>query len=296
MPWNPIVGAVDESPEGAWAATVAWNLAQLADTDCHLIHATRQVPDIPLWVQPEINPTELAHNLSNATRDRMEEYLTGKVPFEALRHLDVQLGKPKRVLANAAGEFDASLLVMGGKHHTALGRWIGGSTALHTVQTVDVPTLITIPSEKSIERVLVAVDLSYAAAQTIETARRFSTLMNATLKVIHVVEPMPDIPSYPLDIESDYHFDRGKEHFERVIGPILKTEETERAVTFGSTEPRIAEEAHDWEADVVVVGSHGRGWVERILVGSTTQKLIRDLPASLLVAPVSEPAEGNIEP
>jgi len=35
----------------------------------------------------------------------------------------------------------------------------------------------------------------------------------------------------------------------------------------------------------VVVGSHGKGWVDRLLLGSTTERLLDQLPASLLVVP-----------
>jgi hypothetical protein len=41
----------------------------------------------------------------------------------------------------------------------------------------------------------------------------------------------------------------------------------------------------DWRADLLVVGSHGKGWAERMLVGSVTERLINHLPTSLLVVP-----------
>jgi Universal stress protein family len=34
-----------------------------------------------------------------------------------------------------------------------------------------------------------------------------------------------------------------------------------------------------------VVGSHGKGWVDRILIGSTTERLVTELPTSILVVP-----------
>jgi nucleotide-binding universal stress UspA family protein len=47
-------------------------------------------------------------------------------------------------------------------------------------------------------------------------------------------------------------------------------------------------------ADLVVVGSHGKGWRERLLLGSITERLLNHLPASLLVVPV-EAATGAAE-
>ena len=47
----------------------------------------------------------------------------------------------------------------------------------------------------------------------------------------------------------------------------------------------IAQEATNWNADLIVVGSHGKGWVDRLLMGSTTERLLTFLPASVLVVP-----------
>lgn len=266
---------------------MAWNLAQAAKAECYLVHASNQAADIPIWVEPIVDVDELERNLTSATRARLEEHLTGNVPFEALGHLEVRLGKPKWVLARVAKERDAGLIVLGGKQGS--GRRLGGSTAFHVVQSVDVPTLITIPSTTDPKRVMAVVDLSHATAPTVEAAQQMAEFLGAKLKVIHVVEPMPDIPSYTIDLPEDQNIKRAEEHFERTVRPLIKSEAVETAVLSGPTEKMIARHAENWGADIVVVGSHGKGWVERILLGSTTQKLIREMPASLLVVPVPEP-------
>jgi nucleotide-binding universal stress UspA family protein len=68
----------------------------------------------------------------------------------------------------------------------------------------------------------------------------------------------------------------------------------DRVMRRGVAAEIIAAEAATWSADVVVVGSHGKGWVERLLVGSATERLLALLPASLLVVPV-HPAEQPAE-
>jgi len=57
----------------------------------------------------------------------------------------------------------------------------------------------------------------------------------------------------------------------------------------------LLREASDWQADVLVVGSHGKGWAQRVLLGSVTERLINHLPTSLLVAPVSVAAAAVSE-
>jgi len=287
MPWKPIIAGVSESAESAWAATVAWNIAQAAETTCHLIHASGQAADIPVWAQTLVDIDELEANLTVGARRQVEEHLLGNVPFESLEHLEVRLGKPKWVLARAAKEKDAGLLVLGGKQGS--GRRFGGSTAFHVVQSVDVPTLIVVPSGREPERVLAAVDLSHAAWPTIAAARQVADFIGAKLKLIHVVEPMPDIPSYTIDLPEEQNIKRATDQFEQIVQPLISGSDIVTEVVSGSAEATIARQAAEWSADIVVIGSHGKGWVERILLGSTTQKLIRNMPASLLVVPVSEP-------
>jgi hypothetical protein len=60
------------------------------------------------------------------------------------------------------------------------------------------------------------------------------------------------------------------------MGPVIET---------------IVAEAAAWKADLLVVGSHGKGWVDRLLVGSTTERLLNELPTSLLVIPTAAAAK-----
>jgi hypothetical protein len=47
----------------------------------------------------------------------------------------------------------------------------------------------------------------------------------------------------------------------------------------------------------VVVGSHGKGWVDRVLIGSTTERLLATLPAGLLVVSTGRrPAPPRMPP
>ncbi len=45
----------------------------------------------------------------------------------------------------------------------------------------------------------------------------------------------------------------------------------------------IVEEAQDWAADLIVVGSHGYGFWGRALLGSTSDKVIHLAPCSVLI-------------
>lgn len=51
----------------------------------------------------------------------------------------------------------------------------------------------------------------------------------------------------------------------------------------GASDQVIIETAQEWNADLIVVGSHGRGFWGRVMVGSVTDSLVHNAPCSVLV-------------
>src|SRR5205807_976244 len=88
--------------------------------------------------------------------------------------------------AASAAAFAAELVVLGGKHHSTLGRWWGGSTSVNVARSTTVPLLVT-AGEPAIRRVLVAVDQSRAARPTFAAAERYATLFGAELHALSVI-------------------------------------------------------------------------------------------------------------
>src|SRR5438874_2107797 len=78
------------------------------------------------------------------------------------------------------------------------------------------------------------------------------------------------------------------------LGAGLVVPGAERLVRYGRPVETLLREATTWQADLLVVGSHGRGWAERVLVGSVTERLLNHLPTSVLVVPVG--AAAVVEP
>jgi nucleotide-binding universal stress UspA family protein len=276
MSAKPIVVGIDGSPESTRAAVAAWRLAVATGAPFELIHA---IPDV--WAAAALAQVSITMGLSERllaeTRERMVGDLHGALPADALATLRVVVGPTDLVLADAARE--AAMVVLGGKHHGALARTFGGSTAHHLIHTLDVPVLIVAPAARAFRRVLAAVDLSFATEPTLDAARAIARVSDARLRLVHVVEPGPDIEMERIGREAAEEFSR-----RAARAPDVAPED--RVMRWGPAAERIASEAADWDADLVVVGRHGRGWVQRMLVGSVTERLLALLPASLLVVPV----------
>jgi nucleotide-binding universal stress UspA family protein len=281
---KPIVAGVDQSEAGIQAATVASEVARWTGARCQLVHAVRDpwidsVFEIPMDLQA------LKSSFLDSQRTLLLAYLSDKLPGTVLKHLQVRFGSPGIVIPEVAEEQDAELVVVGGKHHSAIGRWLAGSTPHHLVRTMNRPLLVTGPTALQIERVLAAVDLSSASVPTIDAAERFAKIFNAKLRALHVIEPWPLIPGLPMG-DADV-VRRTEEELERSIWPRISLPGADQMVREGPAAETIVQVAAEWGADLIVVGSHGRGWIDRLLIGSVTEKLLNRLLTSILVIPVA---------
>jgi nucleotide-binding universal stress UspA family protein len=294
MAWGPIVVGVDASAAAVQAAALAERIAKLAAVPFELVHAVRDAWAPLVAVNPDPQVAEMQLLQQVVARERVSEVLRGTVSDRVLETLKVRFGPAAVVLRQVVEERRPGLLVLGGKHHTALERWLGGSTSLHVVRTSEVPVLITAREPATPRRVLVAADLSQAAGPTVRLAERFARLVGAQLRMLTVYEPLPDLPGIPPMDPTEYYA-LAQETLERDVWPLVKTPNVEKLVRHGMVVDTLLREASEWQADVLVVGSHGKGWAQRVLLGSVTERLINHLPTSLLVAPVGVAAAALSE-
>ena len=159
------------------------------------------------------------------------------------------------------------------------------------MRTIDVPVLVVGPAATPFTRVLAAVDLSSAAIPTIKAAERLANLLSGRLRIVHVVQPLR-LLHLPIDAQDEVAFEhRAREEFERLTASLPALVPQDEVIRIGEAVETIVEELLAWHADLVVVGSHGKGWVDRVLVGSTTERLLNVLPASLLIIPTAPGAK-----
>jgi nucleotide-binding universal stress UspA family protein len=270
--WKRLIVGVDESSAAGAAAALAVRLAEALGGDCTPVHA---LGDLKLaFVEEEL-------------LDRVADALRPWIPDEAARHLVVRPGRAAAVLQEAARELGAEAIVLGGKHHSTLGRWMGGSTAHDVVHHLDRPLLITArePSAQPFRRILAAVDVSAAAPGTAVVARRLARALGAELGGVSVIEPPLPLPDMT-DVLTPADFARRAQRvLTRRVWPRLGKGARTTIVQAGPVLAAIRQAASQWEADLVVIGSHGKGLGERLLQGSVTERLLNDLPTSLLVVP-----------
>jgi nucleotide-binding universal stress UspA family protein len=283
MTWKPILVGVDATLEAARAAACGERLAEAAGARCVLLHVvSTPAPPPAAWSEPR---TPAAPSREAHARETVLHALWGTVSPRLLQELEVRTGRAPVALREAAVKLDADAIVLGRKRHTVVGQWLGYSTALHLARTADVPLLVTGAASLP-TRVLAAVDTSAAARPTLEVAQRYATVCGAELRVLSVVELLPvSSDMVAASFDGSTYYDSARSEIERDLWPLVTTPTAQKQLRFGHPIEIILDEAEAWSADLVVVGTHGRGWVERTLLGSVTERLLRLVPTSLLVVP-----------
>jgi universal stress protein E len=286
MLWKHVVAGVDETPQGVAAAVAGARLATVLGADCTPVHAVRE-----FWLEfaeeDVVQGTaELQAAVVGAARERVHALLAGHVPQDVQRRLIVRPGRAGVVLRDVAREIRADAVVLGGKHHSDIDRWIGGSTAHDAVRSSGLPVLVALPADgRPFRRILAAVDLSEAALATATMARQIAEALGAQLRGLCVIEaPVPLPEMMPLLALPEYSRE-AERVLRRRVWPLLGSG-AETVMREGAIAETIEREVRDWGADLVVVGSHGKRWAERLILGSVTEQLLRALPCSLLVVPV----------
>ena len=296
MKWQPIIAGVDGSRESLRAASLAWRIAKAADTSCVLVHA---VPDVwvPAPLDPLVNSAETFDLVVKDLRALLAHELGAEVPEAIRQTLTARPGRPAVILDEIARDHRAGLIVIGGHRHGALARSLGGSTAHNLIRTSAAPVLVVEASSRVPQRVLVAADLSAASGPTLSVARRFADVFDAQLGVVHVVEFGAASPTIPLTLDLHMLESRSREELDNLLDREgIDVAPESRLVRRGRADEALAEAVAAWHADVVVLGSHGRGWIDRLLIGSTTERLLNRLPASLLVVPINTPSVRRYSP
>lgn len=153
------------------------------------------------------------------------------------------------------------------------------------------------------KKVLIALDYNPSAQKVAEMGYALAKAMNAETVLFHAITeksyysaieygPIMGFPGYvdpeyykvnvpdELKQKSLEYLDQSKKH---LGDKKIKTE-----VAVGNAASSILEKATDLQADLIVMGSHSRRWLEKILVGSVTEEVLRDSAIPLFIIPTKE--------
>ena len=142
-------------------------------------------------------------------------------------------------------------------------------------------------------KILVATDGSeYSTYAVKEFCRLFPNRSNLQIKVVSAYEEQYVLAATPFAPSAEHYqqlADAAKMqagHFTAAAAEIIRGGDGDLDLTIkimaGPPEEEIVELAEDWGADLIVVGSHGRGFIGR-MIGSVSDSVVHHAPCSVLV-------------
>jgi nucleotide-binding universal stress UspA family protein len=301
-----ILCATDLSPASDPAWHFAQRLAAAAKTELRLLHV---VPLVPLPFDGGIDPNTYVRLIEAG---RAEATATCERLAAAARRqgLDVLIriteGHAATRILEAIGE-DVDVVVLGTHGRTGLNRLLVGSVAEHVVQA-SVRPVVTVrplppspdPAALPIRRLLYPSDFSPASTRAWPWVKKIATATGAEVDLLHVLlEVVPDRHLYPAfqtaaaeAIRKDA--ERNAEKFLDTCG--LPLEKVQLHLVHGIESEQIAEWAARRDADLIVLGTHGRTGILRLALGSVARRVLHTAPCPVLTVGPETSGQGVAEP
>jgi universal stress protein A len=139
----------------------------------------------------------------------------------------------------------------------------------------------------TIQNILVAVDFADCSKAALQYAAFLAEGFGATLTLVHAVEPY----IYPEDLSAGFTIEeldarwisRQKEKLEVLLQTIKQGIPASVVVTMGTAWNQIIAMAKSWNADMIVIGTHGRVGLKHMLMGSTAEQVVRHAACPVMV-------------
>jgi nucleotide-binding universal stress UspA family protein len=284
-----ILCPIDFSDTSRHALDHAVAVAIWYDAHISALHVHR-VPPPMIGIGPYVEPIT-PMPLTDAERDRLAgDVRTFVAPArDAGASIDVLIEEHLNIahaIVERAASLNADLVAMGTHGSSGFARWVLGSVAEKVLRTAAVPVL-TVPPRAAdalrppgdIRRIICPVDFSTSSAAALRYAASLAAAADARLTVVHVVDVGADAPEPPVQELFQYR-DRLFEHAGRAlkdsITPAIHAMcAVDELVFVGRPYREILRLAHEQQADLIVMGVHGRGALDLMFFGSTTQHVVR---------------------
>lgn len=132
------------------------------------------------------------------------------------------------------------------------------------------------------KKIIVPVDFSLPSQEAVKFAVSLATKSKGEVKLIHIVElpVLYDSTLMPaLSFEEAYYDDVRKaseKQFEKLKSKWKNDNiKIRSSVEFGNFTTKLLAEAENWNADVIVMGTHGTSGLREFMIGSNTEKIVR---------------------
>ena len=212
------------------------------------------------------------------------------------------VGSPAHTIVNVAQEHCVDLIVIGAGEQRGSGAFSAGPVAEAVISHASQPVLAVRPGDLQplFSRILCPVDQSRASLRGLQKAAR---LANALQSEIFVLSVFPDVSWLTAAAETGVLKDAKLEYLNEWINEFegfmdiagLDGVQWKSELRHGVAHEQIVAVAREQKSDLIIMGATGRTGLVQVLLGSTTRRLLRSLPCSLLTVKQDEVAEELFE-
>lgn len=294
---NRVLCPVDFSPFSDRALAYAMRIAVWSGARLKVLH-----------VMPPLAPS-ITSALATANRELSARNLQlaverCRLPKAEVGTEIVESADPAARILEAADTYDADLIVTGSHGRAGVERVFLGSVVEALLHRCARP-ILTIPSHVDrpldrgaamLSRIVCAVDFSKPSLAAVAYALALAEEADARLTLLHVIEMPPELRRPPQPSDFNFNVDSLRAEAEAAVLQRLRAliPESARehctidtAVLEGGVSRQLLRMATDRQADLIVLGVHGRNAFDLAFFGSNSKDVIRQAHCPVLVVPSS---------
>ncbi len=277
-----ILVATDFSERSDRAVRRAGLLAQEQGAHLSLLH-----------VVDDDRPQRLVASEAAAARELLAQTI-GTVLHDVRGEAEVALGDPFDRIAKHARDTGVDLIVMGAHRRQLLKNIFVGTSIERVIRENAAPVLmVNSDAAEPYRRALVATDLSEQSAHALQVARALGILPRSRAVVVHAFEVVAasklafaGVAADKIESHVAQETAVARAELAKFLADLELGEPSfELRVRRGRAAGVILEAVADTAADVVVMGTHGRTGVHKLLLGSVTSEIVCSLDRDVLVVP-----------
>lgn len=203
-------------------------------------------------------------------------------------------GHPAETILATAEQSGAELIVVGWKGTSMLERFRLGSVAERVMRHARIPVLVARPLRNQLAAAVVGYDRSEEATYAVGWLQRFPLPERTELVLVAVLPEIESLVSqwqepttlYLAELAAQAERDRAaaEQHLSQYVAQITDAGRRASAlVRVGDAASELLAAAEERGADLIVVGSQGLSAIERFLIGSVSENVVRHAACSVLV-------------
>jgi nucleotide-binding universal stress UspA family protein len=293
---NKILCPVDFFPASEQAVAYATAMAQNYEAELLLFHAV--VPVLHAAYELPLNTDKIVKAMSEESTRRLEDLARparkGGVEVRTI----VRTGDIDDEIKRIVNKEKADFIVMGTHGRRGVEAWFMGSVTQRLLRHVPVPLLTMGASKRgdvtppAIRRILVTTDFSDGTADAMAYAFSIAQECQARVTVMHVINDVA------IDLSGKYR-DPLVRGIEEELGRLIPEEakpwcDIRTRVEIGLPYRAILKTLEREKIDLLVMNIHGKGMLDRALLGSTAERVVRGAGCpALLIPPMGKKRKGS---